>query len=258
MWVDSCTLDLGAARAAVRTTSKNLSDAIRSAFAHLAVDDPNAPNNFSVAFSRTTTDAHLLFWGGCVAARSFDPHRILRSLVDHLTAHRPPPPGTVWVNALGFVKDGRAVLMPGVFNDDLRVVDRQLRAEGWVAVDGPRALVDLATAELVVTDLIEPDSDALAKAVEGVPQRRAEPTVPHGRYPIDRWVFVDYTGRWGPIGRANATRAAILEIQFGIEHPDPALVGTIASLFATVRAESMFPGYPNATLDSLLDRHPPS
>lgn len=258
MWVDSCTLDLGPVRAAIRTTSTPLSTAIKAALAHWVVDDPEAPNNFSVAFSRTTTDTHLLFWGGCVAARSFDPDRILRSLVDHLGAHRPPPPGTVWVNALGFVKDGRAVLMPGVFKDDLRVVDRQVRSAGWVAVDAPRALVDLTTAELVVTDLIEPDADALAKAVDGVPQRRVEPTVPHGRYPIDRWVFVDYTGHWGPIGRANATRAAILEIQFGIEHPDSALVATVAHLFSTVRAESMFPGYPNATLDSLLERHRPS
>lgn len=256
MWVDSCAVDLGPVRAGIRTNTGPSAAALHQALRRHAVDDPLAPKNFSVRFSPTATDAHLLFWGGCVAARSFDPDRIVRSLVDHLSAHRPPPEGLVWVASLPYVRDGRAVLMPARFNDDLRIVDRQLRQAGYVAVDSPRSLVDLGTGELVVADLVEPESEALARVVEGIVRRRAEPTVALGRYPIERWVFVDYTGRWGPITRASATRAAVLEILGGIDHPDAGLLARVARVFTGVRATSMFPGHPTAMVDAVLDRPP--
>ena len=258
MWVDSCTVDLGSLRAGIRVNTEAGAKAVRRALAAHVVDDPLAPKNFSLRFSPTTSDAHLLFWGGCVAARSFDPHRILRSLVDHLSAHRPPPEELVWISSLPYVRDGRAVLMPSPFKDDLRIVDRQLRTAGYVAVDAPRALVDLVSGELVVTDLVDVDGDALARAADGVVQRRAEPTLAHGRYPIERWVFVDYGGRWGPISRATATRAAVLEILDGIHHPDAELLATVAELFTSIRAASMFPGHSSAMVDAVLDRPPPA
>lgn len=258
MWVDACTVDLGPLRAGIRTNTGPSAVYVRDALARHVVDDPSAPKNFSVRFSDTADDAHLLFWGGCVAARSFDPDRIARSLVDHLAAHRPPPEGLVWVSALPYVRDGRVVLMPSTFKDDVRIVDRQLRAAGFVAVDAPRSLVDLRAGELVVADLLAPDEAALARVGEGVVRRRAEPTVPFGRYPIERWVFVDYTGTWGPVTRASATRAAVLEILDGIDHPDADLLATVAELFRTVRATSMFPDRPSAMVDAVLDRPPPA
>lgn len=254
MWVDACTLDLGRVRATVRANTDAAAAAVRDAFRAQAVDDPGAPKNFSVAFSNDRNSAHLLFWGGCVAARSFDPDRIVRSLADHLTAHCPAPAGLVWIESIPFVKDGKAVLMPSRLNDSLRVVDRQLREAGWTAVDAPRALVDLETAELVVADLMESDPDALAQAVTGVARRRTEPAVPYGRYQLDRWVFLDYRGNWGPIGRASATRAAMLEIADGVEQPDADLLWKIARLFSRVQPSSMFPGYRDAALDAVLGR----
>ncbi|HET7486624.1 MAG TPA: hypothetical protein VFJ85_01750 [Acidimicrobiales bacterium] len=255
--MDSCTVDLGHVRAGIRANTEGAAAALRRALAPIEVDDPLAPKNFSLAFSRNPTDAHLLFWGGCVAARSFDPDRVVRSLVDHLSAHRPPPEGLVWVTSIPFVGPaGTAVLMPDRYNDDLRIVDRRLRQEGWVPVDAPRALVDLATGELVVADLVEYDREALAAVSEGALRRRAEATVPRGRYPIERWVFVDYTGGWGPIGRGLATRAAVLEIVEGIDHPDVEVVETVSALFTKVAARSMYPGHRSAMVDAVLDRTP--
>lgn len=79
----------------------------------------------------------------------------------------------------------------------------------------------------------------------------------YGRYAMERWVFIDYTGRWGPVSRAVASRAAILQILDGIESPDLELLTTVAELFTTVRATSMYPGYTMALVDALLDRPPP-
>lgn len=257
MWVDSCSVDLGGVRAGVAANTAPTADALRQALSPVLIDDPQAPRNFSVLFSANRQRAHLLFWGGCVAARSFDPERIVRSLFDHLGAHLAPPPGLVWVASLPYVRHGRAVLLPAPLKDDLRIVDRQLRAAGYVAVDSPRALVDPRTGELVVADLVRPEPEGVARAVADVTRRRPEPTVAYGRYPIERWVFVDYTGGWGPVSRATATRAAALQILGGIEHPDETLLAELASLFTTVRATSMFPGHTTAALDAVLDRPPP-
>lgn len=257
MWVDSCAVDLGSVRAGIRVNTPAAAEALRRALGPVVVDDPSAPKNFSLAFSQNPKNAHLLFWGGCVVARSFDPDRVVRSLLDHLGAHRPPPPGLVWVSSLPYVgPDGGVVLMPTSQRDDLRIADRQLRLAGYVAVDAPRALVDLGAGELVVADLVGPDTEALAAVSAGALRRRDEPTVPYGRYPLSRWVFLDYTGGWGPISRATATRAAVLEILGGIEHLDRALVETVARMFATVAGRAMYPGHRTAVVDAVVDRAP--
>lgn len=257
MWVYSCAVELGKVRAGIRTSTEASANGVARALAGRVVDDPEAPRNFSVQFSPTRDDAHLLFWGGCVAARSFDPDRILRSLTDHLGAHLPPPPGLVWVTSLPYVRDGRAVLMPARFKDDLRIVDRQLRAAGYLAVDTPRSLVDFSVGELVVPDFVEADPAALAEAAAGAHRRRAEPTVAYGRYPIERWVFFSTSGHWGPVSRGAAARGAILDVVDGIDAPDPAFVSTVADFFTGVRATSMYPGYTMAMVDAVLDRSPP-
>ena len=246
MWVDSCTVDLGRVRAGIRANTRPVAEAVAKAFSDRAVDDPAAPRNFSVTFAQSTTRAHLLHWGGCVAARAFDPQRIVRALVDHLAAHRPPPDGLVWISSRAYVRDGRAILLPSPLDDDLRVSDRELRLEGLVALDSPRALVDVSTGELVVDDLLAPDWAAFDDVVVGATKRRAEPTVPFGRYPIERWVFVDYSGRWGPITKATATRAAVLEIVDGVERPTIDLIEQLGAIFDRVVATSMFPDRPKA------------
>ena len=258
MWVDSCSVALGSVRAGIAANIASTAEALRDALSSLVVDDPSAPRNFSVLFSNDRSRAHLLFWGGCVVARSFDPLRIVTSLLDHLGAHLPPPPGLVWIASLAYVHDGRAVLVPSPLKDDLRIIDRQLRQAGYVAVDSPRALVDLTTGELVVADLIGADPDGVARAVAGVVRRRPEPPVVPGRYPIERWVFVDYTGRWGPVSWASATRAAVLQVLGGIERPDEELLATVSRLLTRVPATSMFPGYPASAFDAVVGRSPPA
>jgi hypothetical protein len=258
VWVDSCSLDLGRVRAGIRANGARIAAEIARGFRDRTVDDPDVSRNFSVAMSPNPTRAHLLFWGGCVVARSFDPHRIIRSLVDHLAAHTTPPEGAVWISSLPYVRDGRAALLPYPLKDDLRILDRQLRIEGYVAVDAPRALVDLTTGDLIVADPLRPDWDAMGSATSGVPCRRAEPTVEYGRYPIDRWVFIDYSGKWGSISRATATRAAVLEILGGIESLSMPLLERVASLFERIDASSMFPDHPNAALTATTGRPPPA
>ena len=248
MWVDSCIVDLDRVRAGVRANTRSVAEGVAAGLAARAVDDPRARRNFSLLLAQSPTRAHLLYWGGCVAAKSFDPDRIVRALVDHLAAHLPPPEGLVWISSRAFVHEGRAVLLPTPLADDLRIVDRQLRLEGYVALDSPRALVDLATGELVVTDLLGPDWAALSAAVEGANRRREEPTVAYGRYPIERWVFIDYSGRWGRISRATATRAAVLEVLDGLDRPTGDLLAHVASLFTRIDAWSVFPDRPKTAL----------
>jgi hypothetical protein len=246
VWVDSCTVDLGRVRAGVRANTRQAADAIAAALAPRVVDDPAARRNFSLMVSQSPTRAHLLHWGGCVAARAFDPERLVRALVDHLAAHQPPPEGLVWIASRAYVVAGKAVLLPTPLDDDLRVHDRELRLEGMVALDSPRALIDVRTGELVVEDLLGPDWSAFEDLISASPRRRAEPTVPFGRYPIERWVFIDYSGRWGPISRATAARAAILEILDGVERPTMELFEHMGAIFERVVATSMFPDRPKA------------
>lgn|GEM_PF-4706605 len=254
MWVDSCTVDLGGVRAGIRANSQAAASGLRQLLGRHVVDDPDAPRNFSVQFSRDPHRAHLLYWGGCVAARSFDPDRLVRAVLRHLSAHLHPPEGLVLVRALPFVHDGVAVLMPETFRDDLRIEDRRLRGMGYVSVDSPRALVDLARAELVVDEPLDTDDRALPLVVSGAARRRIEPTVEPGRYPIERWVFLSQLAQWGDLSRATATRVGVLDVVDGITRLDEGVIRTMAALFTKVRATSMFPTYPGAVVDALVGR----
>src|SRR5581483_9965059 len=121
-------------------------------------------------------------------------------------------------------------------------------------VDSPRALVDLARAELVVDEPLDTDDRALPLVVSGAARRRIEPTVEPGRYPIERWVFLSQLAQWGDLSRATATRVGVLDVVDGITRLDEGVIRTMAALFTKVRATSMFPTYPGAVVDALVGR----
>jgi hypothetical protein len=254
VWVDPFTLDFDGLRIGVRSNRAETRDALRVAFGRYVVGDPEAKPNFSVRVTADPKRAHLLHWGGCVVTRSFDADRVVRSLLQHIEVHLDPPDGTIAVRSLPYVGPHGAILLPAPLDDDLRMRDRRLRDAGYVALDSPRSFVDPVTAELVVTDRLELDRAALAEATDGLPRRRHEPTIEVGRYPIERWMFVDYTGLHGPLSRAGAGRAVAMQLLTDNKNVTAEKLELFAGIFTRARGFAMELGYRGSIVRSVTSQ----
>jgi hypothetical protein len=217
VWADHFTVDVGRVRVGVRADRAELGELLRAALGPLVVDDADSTPNYAVRFGESSRDFHVLYWGGCMQARSVDPRRVLRALLLHLGAHAHVPDGLLRAHVAVGVRDGRAVLAPPIHPNELAATVRRLQDRGVTMLDAPFADLDLARREVVVADRFAYDERALDELVAALPPpRRDDPGLPAGRYPIDRWLFFDREGRGvQPISRAAATVAAASAVRRG-------------------------------------------
>jgi hypothetical protein len=251
VWVDPLTIDVGV-RIGIRANRPEVRDALARVFADWLVDDATAPVNFSLRLSEDPRRAHILYWGGCVAARSFDPARMIEALVRHTAINQQLPDGLIAVRSLACVSEGRgAVLVPAPLQDDLLARDRRLRADGMLPTDLPWSWLDVEAGAVVVPSLAGVDDAALARAAALGATGRTERSAARGAHPLERWLFIDYTGESGPLSRASATRAACMQVTGGVDGLDPTLVQRLGVMFARVRGLAMELGFPGSIVRSI-------
>lgn len=222
-------------------------DALQAALQAHVVEDPDAPPNFSVKFASTSSEFHILYRGECPEVRTLDPSRLFTALRLHLDGVAPLQQGLVRFQARAVVRDGRATLLPSAARESLMAIDRRLRRAGLLAVDAPSVTIDLESTELVIEPSLQLESAPLAELAARLPEpRRTERHVGPGRYPIDRWVFLDphHADAGAALTQAQATFRAwhgvvsdhvgqwhavlegLLELFSEVEHPVAANLGS--------------------------------
>lgn len=227
----------------VRGSDDAVSGALRAAYRpYVLEEDRPRTANYSLFLSNDPATFHRLYRGDCLVLASPDPERVVAALVRHLGAHRVPPDGLVPVQALALIHWGHATLAPTLLEDDLRALGRRLDRCGIQLLDTHAVLVDIDQGEIVVGEGLGVDHGALASVVGMAPRpRRNDPPVPDGRYPIRRWMFMDFWQSPGAYSRATATRRAALVIRGGPMTAGEQVLDRLARLFETVAAEGIDP-----------------
>lgn len=234
---DWITVRLAEREVALRT-SPSITEPLRRLLGDHVVDtDPASVGaHFSAYVPGDLAEVNRLYHGFCPMTRSVDPARVLRSLVGHAAMALPPLEGTVAVYARAAIIDGeRAVMLPHVLDPAIQGYDARLRARGVVLTDAPTLDLDLERGEVNVRDHLGL-GPAIDDLVASLPSRRREPPPAEGRYPIDRWWFVNYLGEPGPATKAQAVRRAAQVIDPGHDLDGP-FFRRLAALFDQVDAQ---------------------
>lgn len=181
----------------MRASSEGLRGLLEEAFAPYRVRGAGAPANLSVRLGAAGEGGkaqgfHLLFREGQRALRSRDPRRLLQALVAHLSSYEPVGEGLLRLPGVALVRDGEASLACLAARSSFDVIERRLNANRLFIVDEPFILIDPLGGELVVPEPTLRMGPSIVDRVETVVggQRRPEPTVAPGRYPVTRWTYV--------------------------------------------------------------------
>lgn len=193
------------------------------------VDDPRAPENYSVALGGTPTtkgagasrSLKLLVHGGRQLVRSRSGARVLAGLLQHLSADLgadgEPDASLLQVYATPAVADGRAVLLPAGLVDHVKQLQPRLAKVGVTFVDTPATWIDPVTGELVVPEpAVAFDASVLDDVDADVKLGAELPWARPGRYPLHAWLVVRGPDEVGPLSPGVALTSA-LSLVFGLE-----------------------------------------
>lgn len=152
--------------------------------------EPGLPQGFGVRPADATTPFHWLYWGKCAVTRTRDAERLVSSLEQHLSMPGSAAGDRVSLRmSAGVDMAGNAVLLPPLGAEAARF-DRRLRDAGVVLVDGPFAVLDLSSRELVVeAPSVRLEPDVRSELVAELGTSKQERTVQPGRYRLDRLLF---------------------------------------------------------------------
>lgn len=193
-------LEIGRFEVILRTTSPDLSDALRSVLgASLGLAELDGSVNFSVRVSAGPGRFHLLYWGRCVVFRTRDPLRLLDALDGHLALALPGE--GLRVGAPALVRGSRAVLLAGSDYGRVAGVQRIAADRGWTLLPDPAPHIDASTGRLLVQRAQVLDADAVVdrwKPQVDVVEDRTEP----GAYDIVQVLSRQDAG--GPASRLMA------------------------------------------------------
>jgi len=217
VWTSPQTFRFGRLQVGVRGNSGRTADLIaRMLRRHRVESDIDVPASFSLVLtdepagrSAGGRDLNLLLFGNTAVVRSRSPRRVLAGLVSYLSSAADEPPDELLViQAIPALVGGRAVLLPDVVMTWLDQVQSKLARAGVRLVDAPRAVVDPASAEVVVTaPSFEFDASVLEELPAPARAASEAEAVPPGRYPLAQWFLWDWEGGSG-ISRARTAAAA--------------------------------------------------
>jgi len=231
----------------LRYTSWATAVVLDDLFVHDVVDDAGAGHIYTVALAAGGTGAagdepphgtNLLALGSQVLVRSRFPGRVLRALLwwlDDQMEDDAPSAGPVRVNATAVLTPvGAVLLQPGLYTleEDLQPA---FARHGIAFVDVPEPLVDLATAELVVSEpVVGHDARVLEAILTTSALDAAEPApVGPGRFPLVGWGVVREADRAVTLLSPAQAAAATLSFVRGTDDP-PARVLELADLFQRI------------------------
>jgi hypothetical protein len=178
----------------VKLNSDETANLLDRLFASQVVDDPRAPDNYSVALYPTggkTRELNLLVRGSQQLARSRSARRILEGLLSFLTADLSPIDADLLpLRVTAAVREGEAALVPALPTSWLPDILPRLARKGIQLVDAATPAVRPETNELVVAEYAVPyDAEVLA-TVDGDAKLGSElPSVRPGRYTLRTWAM---------------------------------------------------------------------
>ena len=204
-WAGTLAFAFGDVHVGIRYNSDDTAALLEKLFVGSLVDDPEVPDNYSVALydpSRGSRELNLLVAGARQLVRSRSRRRVLAALLSFLSGDLADrDAGLLQVIATPAVRDGRALLLPAGLVDAVKQLQPRFARRGIAMVDTPSALVDLETAELVVPEpRLDHDAAVLDDLDADVRLGATElPLVVPGRYPIEAW----YLRRWDQVDEAE-------------------------------------------------------
>ncbi|MDP8970372.1 MAG: hypothetical protein M3N52_07745, partial [Actinomycetota bacterium] len=191
----------------MRASSMGLHVLLEQVLAAHLVDDPQAPSNYSVQLVADGAPGkafHFLYDRSISALRTRSPRRLVEGLLSYLNSHTAAARDDLLVvDALAFVGDGRALLVPHAVRLSLSKLERPLNRAGFALVDVPRATLDVVSGQLVVPEWDLAVDAAALDGLEALGPGRREPVVPPGRYPLAGWAF------GGPDGEGMSPATAV-------------------------------------------------
>jgi len=236
----------------VKYDDAETADVLDRLFPGARVDDLRTPENYSVALGGTPTtkgagasrSLKLLVRGNQQLVRSRSSARVLAGLLQYLsaelTARDVQDESLLRVYATPAVADGRAVLLPAGLVDHVKQLQPRFAKVGLTLVDTPEALIDPATAELVVPEPTIAFDAAVLDEIDAGPDGGVKlgselPWVRPGRYPLATWLLVRGPDTVGPLSPGVALSSA-LGLVFGIETMDRTVevVGLLTGLIERV------------------------
>jgi thiol-disulfide isomerase/thioredoxin len=223
-WLGTRAYALGNVNVGIRYNSEATAEVLDRLFPGLQVDDPNAPDNFSVALyppaSGKSRELNLLVQGSQQLVRSRSAARVLRALLTYLSASITlPDPSLMQISATAAIRDGQALLLPAGILGWLKVLQPRCRQAGIQLVDAPMATVDPGSNELVVLEpTVEHDASVLANVDEGARLGSELPAVLPGRYPLRSWYLTVSEDALGTLPPALGFASAVGSVALGGEN----------------------------------------
>ena len=243
-WVEASTYEVYGVWVGVRSDSDATEQVMRRALPGYRVPGrANPPVHLSVVLPTTERDGHrslnLLLVGDQTVVRSRSPRRVVRAVAAYLSMlvadqfGTLSPPGTWAVSAIPALLGTNAMLLPPEIPP--AAVSRLAHA-GFRMVDMPAAIIDPATAELVVpVALVDIDERALELVPETDLGGAEGAWVPPGRYPLRAWALGadlgcadDFTAAWAV--------AAAWGLRLGSSSASDATLKQLVDLLEQVRA----------------------
>ena len=252
-WQGTRAYALGGYHVGLRYDALDTATVLDRLFPDTRVNDRRVPDNYSVALGGTPTtrgagasrSLKLLVHGSTQLVRSRSGGRVLAALLQYLSADLAAPVDDLTrVSATPVVRDGKALLLPPGLVAFVKQLQPRMAKTGMTIVDTPRAMLDLATGDLVVPEpVVAFDAAVLAEVDADVKLGSELPWVRPGRYPVRAW-FV--SRRPDHIGRLSRALAVTATLPMLYEHDDLRVnVEQLAALFETVTAHAIW--YENAS-----------
>jgi hypothetical protein len=191
---------------------------VRAALSEYLVEGVEAPPNFSVIIEGepgqgdVAVGLHFLYKNHTAIVRSRRPERVLDGLFAYLAGHLPAAEsnGLIRVTGVGLVKEGRAVLAPGMITTWTDILAPRLNRNGVQFVDAPQVALDVERGDMVVEEPgLVVDRAALAELNRQGSPGREPASVKPGRYPLVGWaLFTGDEDQIRPISPVNGIVAA--------------------------------------------------
>jgi hypothetical protein len=214
-WLGTRVYALGEHHVGLRYNSTSTAELLDRLFVGALVDDPEAPDNYSVSLAddrgARTRALDLLVRGGTQLVRSRSARRVVGALLSQLSADlAAPTAGLTRATATVALRGDRALLLPPDLVDRVSRLQPLLTRAGIRLADVPYGTLDLASRELVVPEpIVAYDAEVLAD-LDGERLASEARAVAPGRYPVDAWYFVRTPDRRGELSPATGVGAALL------------------------------------------------
>lgn len=235
---------------------------LRTALGAHLVQGLESPPNFSVIIAGDGSKGdlaiglHLLYMNHGVIVRTRRPGRVIEGLFAYLAGYLPAsaPNGVIRVPGVGLVKEGRAVLAPGIITNWLDILAPRLNRSGVQFVDAPRVALDVGRGDLVVE---EPDLQIDRTALQVLDRQRpmgSEPAqVKPGRYPLVGWaLFTGDEDHMGPISTAAGIMAAARGLMNHSDLGPKGLIETLGRVFGRTKPVAIGSPYEGDLASKLL------